>query len=100
LRKNYFSSHKLPKQQSTSFWSQGILGVKKDVPTNSSTLLSKTQDANKINNGFSHYFKSGSNYQLTILIVCTIIKDHVDLEMVDYFLVVTYVGGYTWHGGW
>jgi hypothetical protein len=22
-----FSSHKLPKQQSTSFWSQGILGV-------------------------------------------------------------------------
>jgi hypothetical protein len=27
LRKFYFSSHKLPKQQSTSFWSQGILGV-------------------------------------------------------------------------
>jgi hypothetical protein len=26
LKKN--SSHKLPKQQSTSFWSQGILGVK------------------------------------------------------------------------
>jgi hypothetical protein len=26
--KNYFSSHKLPKQQSTIFWSQGILGVK------------------------------------------------------------------------
>jgi hypothetical protein len=25
----YFSSHKLPKQQSISFWSQGILGVKK-----------------------------------------------------------------------
>jgi hypothetical protein len=24
------SSHKLPKQQSTSFWSQGILGVKKE----------------------------------------------------------------------
>jgi hypothetical protein len=24
----YFSSHKLPKQQSTSFWSQGVLGVK------------------------------------------------------------------------
>jgi hypothetical protein len=23
----YFSSHKLPKQRSTSFWSQGILGV-------------------------------------------------------------------------
>jgi hypothetical protein len=23
----YFSSHKLPKQQSTTFWSQGILGV-------------------------------------------------------------------------
>jgi hypothetical protein len=28
LKKYYFSSHKLPKQQSTSFWSQGILGVK------------------------------------------------------------------------
>jgi hypothetical protein len=28
LKKNYFSSHKLPKQQSTSFWSQGILGLK------------------------------------------------------------------------
>jgi hypothetical protein len=28
LKKNYFSSHKLPKQQSTSFWSQGILEVK------------------------------------------------------------------------
>jgi hypothetical protein len=27
LKKNYFSSHKLPKQQSTTFWSQGILGV-------------------------------------------------------------------------
>jgi hypothetical protein len=26
--KNYFSSHKLPKHQSASFWSQGILGVK------------------------------------------------------------------------
>jgi hypothetical protein len=28
IEKIYFSSHKLPKQQSTSFWSQGILGVK------------------------------------------------------------------------
>jgi hypothetical protein len=28
LKKNYFSSHKLPKQKSTSFWSQEILGVK------------------------------------------------------------------------
>jgi hypothetical protein len=28
LKKIYFSSHKLPKQQSISFWSQGILGVK------------------------------------------------------------------------
>jgi hypothetical protein len=27
LKKKYFSSHKLPKQQSTNFWSQGILGV-------------------------------------------------------------------------
>jgi hypothetical protein len=29
LKKNYFSSHKLPKLQSTSFWSQGILGIRK-----------------------------------------------------------------------
>jgi hypothetical protein len=27
--KIFFSSHKLPKQQSTNFWSQGILGVKR-----------------------------------------------------------------------
>jgi hypothetical protein len=27
MKKKYFSSHKLPKQQSTNFWSQGILGV-------------------------------------------------------------------------
>jgi hypothetical protein len=27
LKKKIISSHKLPKQQSTSFWSQGILGV-------------------------------------------------------------------------
>jgi hypothetical protein len=31
LKKNYFSSHKLPKQQSTSFWFQGILGVKSNL---------------------------------------------------------------------
>jgi hypothetical protein len=28
LKRIYFSSHKLPKQQSTNFWSQRILGVK------------------------------------------------------------------------
>jgi hypothetical protein len=28
LEKNYFSSHKLPKRQSTSSWSQGILTPK------------------------------------------------------------------------
>jgi hypothetical protein len=28
MKKNEFSSHKLPKQQLTSFWSEGILGVK------------------------------------------------------------------------
>jgi hypothetical protein len=27
LKNFYFSSHKLPKQQSTIFWSQGILGL-------------------------------------------------------------------------
>jgi hypothetical protein len=31
IEKKYFSSHKLPKQQSTNFWSQGILGVKEGV---------------------------------------------------------------------
>jgi hypothetical protein len=31
LKKKYFSSHKLPKQQSTNFWSQGILGVKQEM---------------------------------------------------------------------
>jgi hypothetical protein len=39
LKKKYFSLHKLPKQQSTSFWSQGILGVKnlwKKYPTQKS----------------------------------------------------------------
>jgi hypothetical protein len=29
LEKSYVSSHKLPKQQSTNFWSQGILGINK-----------------------------------------------------------------------
>jgi hypothetical protein len=29
LKKNYVFSYKLPKQQSTSFWFQGILGVNK-----------------------------------------------------------------------
>jgi hypothetical protein len=28
LKKIHFSFHKLPKQQTTSFWSQGILGIK------------------------------------------------------------------------
>jgi hypothetical protein len=27
IEKKYFSSHKLPKLQSTNFWTQGILGV-------------------------------------------------------------------------
>jgi hypothetical protein len=32
LKKIKNSSHKLPKQQSTSFWSQGILGVNPKIP--------------------------------------------------------------------
>jgi hypothetical protein len=28
MKRNCFPSHKLPKQQSTNFWSKGILGVK------------------------------------------------------------------------
>jgi hypothetical protein len=44
LKKDYFSSHKLPKQQSTSFWSQGILGVKLQyVPTNDMTADTLTK---------------------------------------------------------
>jgi hypothetical protein len=31
MKKKYFSSDKLPKQQSTNFWSQGILGVKGEI---------------------------------------------------------------------
>jgi hypothetical protein len=31
LKKKYFSSDKLPKQQLTSFWSQGILEVKMTI---------------------------------------------------------------------
>jgi hypothetical protein len=38
LKKDYFSSHKLPKQQSTSFWSQGILGVKQQPRKMASAL--------------------------------------------------------------
>jgi hypothetical protein len=34
LKKIYFSSHKLPKQQSTSFWSQEILGVNRFLVSN------------------------------------------------------------------
>jgi hypothetical protein len=45
MKKNYFSSHKLPKQQSTSFWSQGILGVKEFqglVPKDLNVFFAKT----------------------------------------------------------
>jgi hypothetical protein len=41
LKKNYFSSHKLPKQQSTNFWSQGILGVK--TISDSSTIINSVK---------------------------------------------------------
>jgi hypothetical protein len=42
LKKKYFSSHKLPKQQSTCFWSQGILGFNqgRNLQSNSSTSSS------------------------------------------------------------
>jgi hypothetical protein len=39
LKKNYFSSHKLPKQQSTNFWSQGILGVNTTVSTSNGIII-------------------------------------------------------------
>jgi hypothetical protein len=40
LEKKYFSSHKLPKQQSNSFWSQGILGVKERYGISLQRLIS------------------------------------------------------------
>jgi hypothetical protein len=47
LKKKYFSSPKLPKQQSTSFWSQGILGVKfsncKHPPTDFDSISKKAK---------------------------------------------------------
>jgi hypothetical protein len=44
LRKNYFSSHKLPKQQSTSFWSQGILGINPGRPNAFAEALPNQKD--------------------------------------------------------
>jgi hypothetical protein len=44
LQKKYFSSHKLPKQQSTSFWSQGILGVKDPGISSENWFVSKVGD--------------------------------------------------------
>jgi hypothetical protein len=49
LKKNYFSSHKLPKQQSTIFWSQGILGVK-DVSLASDMLSAIAYATNSAQN--------------------------------------------------
>jgi hypothetical protein len=50
LKKNYFSSHKLPKQQSISFWSQGILGVNgEDVPTQREDGKSSTKEEEMFN---------------------------------------------------
>jgi hypothetical protein len=43
LKKNYFSSHKLPKQQSTNFWSQGILGAKTHFEQNFTTSSYKVR---------------------------------------------------------
>jgi hypothetical protein len=40
LKKNYFSSHKLPKQQSTSFWSQGLITSLSPEQTPSTKKLS------------------------------------------------------------
>jgi hypothetical protein len=48
LKKNYFSSDKLPKQQLTNFWSQGILGVKVEAPTQKSNLSLHTMKAPKM----------------------------------------------------
>jgi hypothetical protein len=42
LKKIYFSSHKLPKQQSTIFWSQGILGVNRNSMPNNYVHLGPT----------------------------------------------------------
>jgi hypothetical protein len=47
LKKNYFSSHKLPKQQSTSFWSQRILGVNSPFVVHTEGSLGTTTASNK-----------------------------------------------------
>jgi hypothetical protein len=59
LKKNYFSSDKLPKQQSTSFWSQGILGVKIKTALVLVTLNKK------------QYFASFSYILETVIIMAT-----------------------------
>jgi hypothetical protein len=46
LKKSYFSSHKLPKQQSTSFWSHGILGVNNIWKDQGTSRIQKNSEAN------------------------------------------------------
>jgi hypothetical protein len=83
LKKNYYSSHKLPKQQSTSFWSQGILGVKLLYMLKNSSLKTKehfvlgfgTKESQELSNpirgklniGFKKFFsKTNSKTQVKV----------------------------------
>jgi hypothetical protein len=61
----YFSSHKLPKQQLTNFWSQGILGVKCYIINHNNTFNFEIKKTNAIkaeiykiySSKFLYYFK-------------------------------------------
>jgi hypothetical protein len=46
LKKKYFSSHKLAKQQSTNFWSQGILGVNSSTYESNATWSGSLESYN------------------------------------------------------
>jgi hypothetical protein len=71
LKKIYFSSHKLPKQQSTSFWFQGILGVNDNFYT---PKLIKIRCPSLFFGSFAHQFEMklsihGSNLNSICVIV-------------------------------
>jgi hypothetical protein len=55
MKKNDFSSYKLPKQQSTNFWSQGILGVK-HVPLEQNNVSLLVFEMFKITYSYVLYF--------------------------------------------
>jgi hypothetical protein len=63
--KKYFSSHKLPNQQSTSFWSQGILGVKPNSKWRNSYLNELYGNFWELCNTTSHNFLKTTSLKWT-----------------------------------